>query len=137
MEISTSDKSNYFRGLLLLIRKDNKITVPEIELMRRVGTSMGFDKEFVEECIHNILDDVFTAVAPPKFSNSELAKKFIRDGLVLAVSDCEIHETEEEWLDKVVDQNDIDEAWYFQEKQNIVYNRDANIRLEAEKLTEP
>ncbi len=135
MQISITDGSNYFRGLLLLIRKDRRIALPEIEHMRGIGKSLGFEKGFIETCIQEILENQFVADSPPQFSSSGLAIMFIRDGLTLASSDMEIHPAEEEWLKAVADKNGIDEHWFFGEKQRIVYSSKEVKTLEVEQLT--
>lgn len=134
MNISLQDGSNYFRGLLLLIRKDGKITLPEIENMRRIGTSLGFEKEFIESCIQEILDNEFVADHPPIFSSNGLAMMFLRDGLTIAVSDMEIHPNEEAWLKIVADKNGISPEWLLEEKQKIIYHPTPTARLEVENL---
>lgn len=134
MDISIKDGSNYFRGLLLLIRKDGRIALPEIENMRRIGSSLGFKKEFIEECIQEILENEYVAEAPPIFSSLGLARMFLRDGLILAVSDMEIHPREEEWLKLVAEKNSIDLQWLAEEKQQIIYQEGSRHNLEVENL---
>ena len=75
MKISVPDASNYLKGLLLLIRKDRKISEEEHELMARVGKNLGFEKNFVENAIHEILDNKYITVIPPEFSSREIAEK--------------------------------------------------------------
>ena len=118
MKISVIDRSNYFRGLLLLISIDHKISEPEIVLMKRIGKTLGFEKDFCNQAIHEILENKFILKEPPKFSNSELAKKFIKDGLFLASSDNENHPNEEIWLESIAVKNDIDMDWFLQEIKN-------------------
>ena len=60
MKITVLDGSNYFKGLLLLIRKDRKITQAEIELMKRVGNTLGFEKTFCDNAISEILGNRYT-----------------------------------------------------------------------------
>ena len=118
MKISVIEGSNYFRGLLLLISIDHKISEPEIVLMKRIGKTLGFEKDFCNQAIHEILENKFILKEPPKFSTGELAKKFIKDGLFLASSDNENHPNEEIWLESIAVKNDIDMDWFLQEKKN-------------------
>ncbi len=108
MIISVLDASNYFRGLLLLIRKDRKTTDPEVDIMKRIGKALGFEKEFCENAIHEILDNPYIVDEPPHFSTKELAVKFLKDGLSLAFADKEIHPHEEHWLRAAAEKNDLD-----------------------------
>ena len=59
MKITVIEGSNYFRGLLLLISKDRKLTEPEIILMKRIGKALGFEKDFCNDAIHEILENKF------------------------------------------------------------------------------
>lgn len=118
MKISVIDRSNYYRGLLILISIDHKVSEPEIILMKRIGKTLGFEKDFCNEAIHEILENKFILKEPPKFSSIELAKKFIKDGLFLASSDNENHPNEEIWLESIVIKNCIDMGWFLREKKN-------------------
>jgi hypothetical protein len=134
MKISIKDASNYFKGLLLLIRKDSKITEPEIKFMKQIGKALGFEKEFCDGAINEILDNECIVDNPPSFSNKEIAVKFIKDGLNLALSDSEIHASEEEWLKSITEKNDLDFEWFIKEKENIISNKNSSNPLEVEGL---
>ena len=136
MKITVIEGSNYFRGLLLLISKDCKISEPEIILMKRIGKALGFEKDFCNNVIHEILENKFVINEPPKFSTIELAKKFIKDGLMLANSDNEIHTFEEAWIKSTVEKNDIDIEWFLQERENAaIRRRNLDEHLEVDDLT--
>ena len=128
------DRSNYFRGSLLLIRKDHKISLPESELMKRIGKALGFEKRFCANAIHEALDNEFLVDIPPKFSTNELAMKFIKDGLALAAADNFIHSSEEQWLISVVKRNSLDVRWYFAEKEKLMEKDYHHLHLEVESM---
>lgn len=133
MHISPQEGSEYFRGLLLLISKDRVITESEITLMKRVGKALGFDQQFTEEAIETILDNSYIRSDPPRFSSTDLSKRFIRDGLAIARSDNGIHKVEAEWLRAVAEQNGIDLAWFTAEKDTIARSqKDLGTSLEAD-----
>jgi hypothetical protein len=135
MKISVLDASNYFRGLLLLIGKDRKISDPEIALVQRIGRAFGFEKVFCDNAIRDILENKFILDVPPEFSKKELAKKFIKDGLILAASDNEIHPSEEEWLLSVAEKNGLDTQWFYKERQSTEKGSDIHGVLEVDGLT--
>lgn len=135
MKISVLDASNYFKGLLLLIGKDRKISDPEIALVQRIGRAFGFEKVFCDNAIRDILENKFILDVPPEFSTRELAKKFIKDGLILAASDNEIHPSEEEWLLSVAEKNGLDTQWFSKERQSTEKGRDIHGVLEVDALT--
>jgi len=135
MNISAVDANNYFKGLLLLIRKDRKVTESEVQLMKRIGKALGFEEEFCNQAIVGILENQHVRDQPPRFSNKELAKKFIQDGLILALSDEEMHPSEEEWLRLVAELNGLDLQWFSRERQKKVAEAKSHPRLEVEHFT--
>lgn len=108
MKINVIDGSNYFKGLLLLIRKDKKITEEEVTLMKMIGRKLGFETEFCNNAIRDILDNQYIVDEPPIFSSKELAYRFIKDGIKLALSDARLHPFEEQWLRHTAEKNGID-----------------------------
>ena len=134
MKISLIDASNYFRGLLLLIGKDQKLTDPEIALVQRIGKSFGFEKAFCNNAIREILENKYIQDTPPEFSEIELAKKFIKDGLTLAAADNEIHPSEVEWLYSIAERNGLDTDWFYDEKRAVEEGGDIRRCLEVDSL---
>ena len=63
--ISVRDGSEYFRGLLLLLRMDRTVAPAEVELARRIGSKLGFEREFCETAIRDILDNDYVAQSAP------------------------------------------------------------------------
>ncbi len=135
MRISVIDASNYFRGLLLLIRKDRKTTRPEIELMQRVGRSLGFEREFCENAIDEILENVHIVDEPPSFSTKELAAMFVKDGLAIAFADDELDPEEDRWLVSTAERNGLDARFSREERESAGGRKGVPLRLEAEDLT--
>ena len=115
MKITLVDRSNYFKGLLLLISKDGRITDTERKMTQRIGKALGFEKEFCERAIDGILENKFIENVPPEFSTKELAAKFIRDGLILACCDGEIHRRKKSWLRSTARKNGLNSRWFIQE----------------------
>lgn len=136
MTISVQDGSEYFRGLLLLISKDRRITSAEAVLMKRIGKALGFEKEFCDNAINEILENKFVATHPPVFSTRELAIKFIIDGLTLASADKEAHGFEDLWLKAAAEENGLDAAWFLRQKDISAEKRKSpDDRLEVDDLT--
>ena len=104
--------------------------------MKRIGKALGFEKDFCNDAIYEILENKFVLNEPPKFSTNELAKKFIKDGLMLADSDNEIHTYEEAWLKSTAEKNGLDLEWFLQERDNAaIRRRDLVEHLEVDDLT--
>jgi hypothetical protein len=132
--ISVRDGSNYFKGLLLLLRKDNKLSAAEVELVMKVGTSLGFEREFCQNAIDDILENEHIIDAPPKFSTPELAAKFVRDGLRIASSDNELHPTELQWLWATAEHNGLDPASIQGDLAGLAARPEERRRLDVEDL---
>ncbi len=134
MNIPVIDGSAYLRGLLLLIRKDRKVSDEEKSLMRRIGKNLGFEADFMENAIREILDNRHISAEPPVFVTPGLAGKFLKDGLALAFADRDIHPHEERWLLSVARSNGIEERRVWDEKMKIFNNSIDTDRLEVDSL---
>lgn len=134
MYITVQDCSNYFKGLLILIRKDRKISNEEYELIFRIGIKLGFDRDFIEESIREILYNVHIIIKPPVFTSRDIAEKFIKDGITIAASDGEIHTDEEKWLMDTAEENKIENEWFYIEKRFILKSKSKPVKLEVENL---
>lgn len=115
MEIGVIEASKYFKGLLLLIRKDHKVTEAETAMIARIGKQLGFEKEFCETAIQEIIKNRFIEDSPPEFSSRELAMMFVKDGLAVALSDGQLDYKEEKWLRSVVEKNLLSRRWFVNE----------------------
>jgi len=126
VEIPQIDRSSYLKGLLITARKDNQLNEEEIAIIKRLSKSLGFSSDFFEETISNLLENKYITDDPIKFSEQNIARSFIHDGLMLAFSDRMIAEGEIEWLKQTAMINGIDADWFnkklkeFQNKINRV-----------------
>ncbi len=111
MEMTLQDRSNYLKGLLILIGKDKKISESEREKLIEISDLLGFDRKFCSEAIDEILNNEYIIEEPPLFSNIEIAKAFIKDGIILAFSDKELHLYELNWLNSIIKKNRIEPGW--------------------------
>jgi hypothetical protein len=135
MTITVMDASNYFKGLLLLLRKDQKTSEPEISLMKHIGKTLGFEKEFCNNAVDEILENTYIVDEPPKFSTKELAVKFIKDGLSIAFADNNFHHSEERWLKDTAERNGVDMISLSLDVENVRNRRGYPVRLEVDDLT--
>ena len=111
MELTLLDKSNYLRGLLILIGKDKNIAIKEKELFLRLSKTLGFSEEFCNNAVNELLVNNYIIEDPPKFSDVEIAKAFLKDGIQLAFADGSLHLYEMNWLNFVGDKNNVDPDW--------------------------
>ena len=111
MEFTLQDRSNYLRGLLILIGKDRKISSEERDMFRKLSTDLGFSRDFCEDAMNELLENEYIIEEPPKFSDIEIAKLFIKDGIKIAFADKEFHLYELSWLRSVATANLLDHKW--------------------------
>lgn len=111
MEMTWLDRSNYFRGLLLLVRQNNKVSKEEVSMIMRIGEGLGFAYDFCKEALKDILENEHIVDEPPKFSNKVVAQEFVKEGIRLAVVDNDLDLKELEWIDSVVRENELEEEW--------------------------
>ena len=111
MEIPQLDRSNYLKGLLITARKDNQLAESEIIIIKKLAAKLGFSSDFFEETISHLLENKYITEEPIKFSNQEIAKSFIEDGLKLALSDGAINDDEINWLKETAKENSISQEW--------------------------
>ncbi len=139
MRLSELDRSNYFRAMLLLSGKDKKISKAEQNFIDTLGAKLGFEKSFTKSAVNTFFSNKHIPNEPPKFSNREIAKSFIRDGIKLIIEDPKINQDEVDWISNVARVNGINENWIFEliEKERLsqVYE-DAPVKLEVESFLE-
>lgn len=114
MKLDIRDRSNYLKGLLVLISKDRKISENESNFIMNVGKILGFDKEFCQEAIDTLLDNEYISHEPPIFSNQEFAMSFIEDGISVSITDDDFDSLEISYLKSIAIENNVDEGWLIQ-----------------------
>ena len=107
MKLTMMDRSTYFKGLLLLIKRDNIVTSEEKLLMTKIGIILGFEKVFIKNSINDLLENEFLTNDVPIFSSKSIAESFILDGLKVAFSDDEFAAEELEYLTEIATNNGI------------------------------
>ncbi|MBU2494510.1 MAG: hypothetical protein KJ571_17950 [Bacteroidetes bacterium] len=111
MKIDFLDRSNYLKGLLILIGKDNLVSEEERELVMKAGHKLGFEKQFCITAINEILENEYISNTPPHFSNKSIAKSFIIDGIKLAFIDHDYDDREIDYLKLIAEVNNIEGTW--------------------------
>ncbi len=139
MKISELDKSNYFRAMLLLSGKDRKISKTEQNFITFLGEKLGFEKSFTRSAVNSLFYNKNISNEPPRFSNPEIAKSFIRDGIKLIIDDPQINQDEVEWISNVAKVNGVQENWInnlLEEKKKYSQINTSPLKLEIEEFLE-
>ena len=136
MDSNFLDKSNYFRGLILLIGKDKKITESEKGIIKSIAKILNYNQEFVERAMNDLFANKYIVMEPPEFSNLRFVEIFIRDGLRIALTDGVIDLREIHWLMSVAQKNRLSKQWFFSELEYFLDNYNSKVKdvYEIQKL---
>lgn len=110
-ELDAREKSEYFRGLLVVMAADGDVHHLEKATIRRVIEPFGFSEEYIEECMADILKNTHVSHAAPLFRNRQHALNFLCDALLIAFADGEMHMAEQSWLTSAAEANGIASEW--------------------------
>ncbi|MCX6167721.1 MAG: hypothetical protein NTX65_00135 [Ignavibacteriales bacterium] len=127
MILNPIDKSNYLRGLLILIKRDRTINEIEKERIKELSKVLGFNGRFVENAVNELLDNEYLTENPPKFTNHILAEAFIKDALKIAFIDNVLNIYKLNWLSSFAIDNDLSKQWLFMELEQFIDNADRHI----------
>lgn len=119
MFIDPIDKSNYFKGLLVLVGKDKEINRNESDLIKKVGNILGFNHDFVDKAIKNFFKNKYIIEEPPVFSNYNFAEIFIKDGIRMALINNVINLDQISWLTTTTIKNNLSKQWFFIELESL------------------
>lgn len=131
MALNLMDRSLYFKGLLILSKIDENVSYHEKEILKKVGDSLGFNKEFCESTINEVTGNKYIKDESLKFSNQQTANMFIRDAIKLAFSDSELDDKEYKWLLDCARENNIPESRIKAQIDSVLNNEE---ELDAEQL---
>lgn len=115
MTLEMSDKSSYLKGMLVLFCKDGNINNTDEKTIRGIAEELGFNHYFVDSSINEIKHNKYFMEEPPVFSNSEIAKVFIRDAIRFAFIDYKYHMYEIHWLSMITSKNNLPGKWFLSE----------------------
>ncbi len=105
------DRSNYVRGLLLLIGKDRKITDAERNFLLAVAKTLDFNESFIENALNELLENAYLDHEPPVFTQQQYAEAFLQDAIQLALVDHDVTTEELNWVHTAAVANKVSEEW--------------------------
>jgi len=138
MKLPLAEKSEYYKGLLVLSRRDRIIDDRERDFLIRVGERLDYDRRFCEATVDELLTNAHISRIPVVFSSDVIKECFFRDALRVALMDGCIHPAELRWLQQTAQANGKSNQWLdslireFSEKPEL---RDPNLPLEIQNLT--
>ena len=120
MTLTLLDRSNYLKGLLILMGRDRIIHPREREHILRACRILDFETRFCTAAIDDLLRNRHITHDPVIFSERHIAECFLRDGIRLSLIDNEIHPHEFAWLKGVALANGLSEEWLALERQRFL-----------------
>jgi hypothetical protein len=112
MQVPLIDKSTYLKGLLILARKDKRISEEDKKFIIRAAEFLGFSSDFYQEVLDTFLINNYINNDPVEFSNNILAHHFISDAITLACINDGISNDEKQWLMETAKINFVDDKWF-------------------------
>jgi hypothetical protein len=109
--LSQAAKGQYYKGLLVLLRRDRIVHKREKDLMLRMGEILGFEKRFCEATIDELLSNANIKRDPVLFSDEAVKECFFRDAARLALIDGNLHPSELRWLRRGARFNGLTDQW--------------------------
>jgi hypothetical protein len=120
------DRSNYAKGLLLLIGKDKKITNAERKSLHNMAKTLDFNERFIENAIDELLENKYLGNEPPVFSQKHYAEAFLQDAIQLALVDSDLSTEEFDWLHSIAAANGLSDEWLKNKLADYLTNKDAH-----------
>ncbi len=111
MTLSCLERSKYYRGLLILVRKDGSIDRRERDLMLEIGKVLDFDARFCQTALDDLLRNTQISDEPVVFSDRAIAECFLADAIALACADDRIHPHELACLRSFARANGFEDEW--------------------------
>lgn len=106
-----SDRGNYLRGLLILISKDNAVHEHEKEIFLDEGTSMGYEKGYLDSSLNSVLKNRYILKTPPIFHDKNYAIKLVEKGISIINKDKTLHPYKVVFLKSIVHLNNLLNEW--------------------------
>jgi hypothetical protein len=111
MNLSLLNRSNYYKGLLVLSRRDRFVDPREKKLLLQMGEILDFDRRFCEATIDDLLSNTHITREPVIFSDQKIKECFFRDASRLALVDGYLHPMELRWIQIVAHANNQSDRW--------------------------
>jgi hypothetical protein len=111
MALSATDRGKYYRGLLVLVRRDRIVHRRERDMMLRLGRLLDFDESFCKAALDDLLSNRLITDKPVVFSERDVAECFLVDAVALAGCDGDVHPHELAWLRSIARANGLDGEW--------------------------
>ncbi len=115
LSLNLKDKKNYLKGLILLNAGSGGIKDAGMNNFVRIGISLGLNEQLIEYLIYETCETGIKNEEPLQFSNAELAKIFIRDGIKVAFIERIVNLPKLQWLSVTALKNNLSEDWLMKE----------------------
>lgn len=111
MKLSLIVRGNYYKGLLVLSRRDRVIDPRERDVLIRIGKILDFNHRFCELALDDLLSNPHISRSPVVFQEDPIKESFFRDALRVALADGCLHPMELSWLRRTARANGLPNPW--------------------------
>ena len=101
------DKSEFLRGVLVLIKSDGRISVFEERMALIIGKSFGFAEDFCKSALGDLLENEFISAEPPIFSSQTTAQYFIDETSRIFSQIRNFSEKDLKWITETAETNNV------------------------------
>lgn len=138
MILDVKDRSNYLKGMLILVKKKNTMGATAEKSIRHITKILDFNQEFINGSIKALMTNKYLTDDPPEFSNYQIAESFLKDCMHIAFSDGSLNFNQIEWLVNTAKKNNLSEQWIFLEIEEYFkkYKLNPEMSFEIQKIVE-
>ena len=89
-------------------------------MISNIGSLLGFNRDFVQSALNELIENKYLVVEPPKFSHVLFAEAFLKDGIKMALSDNDLQLNEFKWLWTIASLNNLSKQWLYMELEDFL-----------------
>jgi hypothetical protein len=126
MVLNALDKSNYLKGMLVLMKKRYTIEETIDRTVKYMTELLDFNQAIIDESIKALMTNNSIADDPPTFSDFQIAESFLKDGIHVVFLDGTLNFKQIDWLINTAKINNFSEQWIFIELEEYYYKHELN-----------
>ena len=126
MVLNALDKSNYLKGMLVLMKKRYTIEETIHRTVKYMTELLDFNQAIIDESIKALMTNNSIADDPPTFSDFQIAESFLKDGIHVVFLDGTLNFKQIDWLINTAKINNFSEQWIFIELEEYYYKHELN-----------
>ena len=126
MVLNALDKSNYLKGMLVLMKKRYTIEETIDRTVKYMTELLDFNQAIIDKSIKALMTNNSIVDDPPTFSDFQIAESFLKDGIHVVFLDGTLNFKQIDWLINTAKINNFSEQWIFIELEEYYYKHELN-----------